>query len=295
MSIGFAIEEPRSVSAALELLGEGDETVRAIGGGTGLSLLMKYGFFEPTALVSLRHLGPELAGIDVTEEGGLRLGAMTTLRDLEDSAEVAQRAPLLRHALKVLATIRLRNMAQLGGAIAHGHPQMDTPPVLLALNAHVRVASHRGERSIDAADLFLGYYETAVEDDELILDVTIDPLGSHRAAYRKITARAVDDWPMLGVAAIGMRTDGRVSDLRVAVGALTDRAQRLPVAEEALVGTAGSAADIEAAASAAADSIDYHDSSSASAAYQRHIVAVHVRRALDEVLASTVGSTSKGR
>jgi aerobic carbon-monoxide dehydrogenase medium subunit len=283
MSSAFTIEEPRSVDETLEMLGAGDESVRLIAGGSGLALLMKYGFFEPTTLISLRHLAAELSSIDLTASGGVHLGAMATLRDLEDAPAVAERLPLLHQALKVLATIRLRNVAQLGGAIAHGHPQMDLPPVLLALDAKVRVRGHRGDRWIDAADLFLGYYDTAVEDDELITDVVVEPPGEHRASYRKVTARAADDWPMLGVAALATTRDGEVGELRVAVGALTDRAQRLP-AVEALAGQQVSPEIIAEAAVAGADSIDYQASASASSRYQRHLVAVHLRRALHEVL-----------
>ncbi|MCC5949548.1 MAG: xanthine dehydrogenase family protein subunit M [Nitriliruptoraceae bacterium] len=295
MSSGFTIEEPRSVDEALTLLAQGDETVRAIAGGTGLSLLMKYGFFEPATLVSLRHLRSSLADIEVTPDGGVRLGAMATLRDLEDAPIVAERLPLLRQALGRLATVRLRNAAQLGGAIAHGHPQMDTPPVLLALDAQVQVASIRGARTIAAQDMFLGYYETAVEDDELILEVRIPPQGEHRATYRKITARAEDDWPMLGIAALVATDGGRISRARVALGALTDRPMRLPDVESALQGSDPGSDEVEAIARDAAAALDLYDKPAASAAYQRHIVAVHLRRALLEILDLGDGSSKGGR
>lgn len=284
MSNGFTIEEPRTVQDALELLGQGDESVRVVAGGTGLTLLMRYGFFQPTMLVSLRHLRKELAGVEPTADGGLRLGAMNTLRDLEDSPEVAARAPLLRQALYRLATIRLRNIAQLGGAIAHGHPQMDLPPILLALNARVRVSGRRGSRWINADDLFLGYYETAVSDDELITEVVLPPPGEQRAVYRKVTPRTADDWPILGVAAVTRRDGGRVSEARVAVGALTDRAQRLPMAEAALVDTDPTPEQLRSIAEETADTLDYHHGPAGSVAFQRQIVAVHLRRALDAVV-----------
>lgn len=293
--MGFTIEEPRTLDDALEVLAGGDETVRAVGGGTGLALLMKYGFFEPTTLVSLRHLQADHSAVEATPGGGLRLGSMATLRDLERAPSVASQAPLLHQALQVLATVRLRNVAQLGGAIAHGHPQMDTPAVLLATDAQVHVANRDGDRWIDAGDLFLGYYETAVADDELITEVVLPPLGEHRASYRKVTARAVDDWPMLGVAVVDRGEGEEFRDLRVAVGALTERAQRLSDLEESLDGTAPNAADLEESAAAAAATVEVHDTPAASASYQRHLVAVHIRRALTQVLAERDGATRGSR
>ena len=281
----FTIEEPTTVDEAITLLSEGDESTRVVAGGTGLALLMRYGFFEPTTLISLRRLAPELSRIEVEPGGTVRLGAMATLRDLEDSDVVAQRLPLLRDALDVLATIRLRNVARLGGAIAHGHPQMDTPPVLLALDAEVHVVSTRGARSIPAAELFLGYYETAVEDDELITEVMIAP-KTGKAAYRKVTARAVDDWPMLGIAAQAQLRDGRLAEIAVALGALTDRAQRLTAMEQALQGAQATPELLAEAAAAGADEVEYHDKPVASAAFQRHLVQVHLRRTLAEVVSN---------
>lgn len=280
----LSIESPRSIEEALDLLSASDESVRPIAGGSGLGLLMKHGFFRPTLLVNLRYLASELQGIKVAPQGALHLGSMNTLRSLESSQEAYQHAPVLRQALRGLATVRLRNVAQLGGAIAHGDPQMDLPPVLLALDAKIRVRSRRGERWIGASDLFLGYYETAVENDELILEVVIPRLTEHRGMYRKCTARTVDDWPILGIAAVVSLQDGRPGALRVAVGAVADHAQRLPAVEGALSNFDGSAREIAEVAEGAADRLQYSDRLTASAAYQKRLVSVHLRRVLEQVL-----------
>lgn len=291
MTATFTIETPTTIDEALEILGGGDESVRPVAGGTGLTLLMQYGFFEPTTLVSLRHLVTDFSDIEVVGEGWLRLGALATLRDLERSSTVAERAPLLREALDRLATVRLRNVAQLGGAVAHGHPQMDLPAVLVALRAQIHARSHRGARVIPAEEVFLGYYETTIADDELITHVDIPPFPGQRAAYRKVTARTVDDWPTLGVAVAGRATGGIVDDLGLAIGAIGERPQRLDEVATALRGSPVSAAGLREAAEGAAAGLDLHDGATGSAAYQRRLVAAHVRRALETVL----GAEDTGR
>jgi carbon-monoxide dehydrogenase medium subunit len=297
----LSIESPRSIDEALGLLSASDESVRPIAGGTGLGLLMKHGFFRPTRLVNLRHLASELARVKDTADGGLHIGSMTTLRSLEASHEAHRYAPVLRQALRRLATVRLRNVAQVGGAIAHGDPQMDLPPVLLALDAKIRVSSRRGERWIGAADLFLGYYQTAIANDELVLEIVLPAMSESRGMYRKVTARTVDDWPILGIAAVVRLEDGRPGELRVAVGAVVDHAQRLPEVETALSNFDQSASFIQSTreiaevAEDAADRLQYSDRLTASAGYQRRLVAVHLRRALEEVLLDPDHRTRGGR
>lgn len=291
----LSIESPRSIDEALGLLSTSDESVRPIAGGTGLGLLMKHGFFQPTMLVNLRHLASELTDVGVAPDGALHMGSMITLRSLEVSQKVFQHAPVLRQALRSLATVRLRNVAQLGGAIAHGDPQMDLPPVLLALDARIRVRSARGERWIGAPDLFLGYYETAVENDELILEIVLPAMPGNRGVYRKCTARTVDDWPILGIAVVVTVQNDQPGELRVAVGAVADHAQRLPSVETALSNFTQTSAEIREVAEEAANRLQYSDRLTASAMYQRRLVAVHLRRVLEEVLLGPDGRTSAGR
>src|SRR5690606_16495632 len=99
-----------------------------------------------------------------------------------------------------LSNIRVRNVATVGGALAHGDPHMDLPPVLIALGASVTVAGPKGERSLAVEDLFAGYYETLLRRDELITEAVVPPTAGKRAAYMKVTTRAAHDWPALGVA-----------------------------------------------------------------------------------------------
>ncbi|MPZ52836.1 MAG: hypothetical protein GEU79_08900 [Acidimicrobiia bacterium] len=280
----FDLIEPETVDEALAVLSEGDETTRPISGGSGLALMMKYGFFQPTKLVSLRRIARDLSAIRALPDGGLQIGATATLRDVEDSPDVETQAPMLHESLKRLATIRLRNVAQIGGAIAHGAPQMDLPPVLLALNAQVQARSRRGERWIPAENVFLGYYHTAIEPDELVTQARIPQLGDHRGTYRKVTARSVDDWPLLGIAVLAQFEGGSIKTVTAAVGAISDHAQLLPTVEASLTGSEPSARDIRSVAEDAADTLDYKEGGMASPAYQRRLVATNLRLALESVI-----------
>src|SRR5439155_3498219 len=156
----FALEEPASLAEALALLDPDDPSVRAIAGGTALMLMMKSGLYRPQRLVSLRRLAPALTDIRATADGGLEIGAMVRLAELERSAAIRMAVPVIAETLLTHSNVRVRNVATLGGNLAHADPHMDLPPVLIALGASVRVAGPGGERVVRVEDLFTGYLET---------------------------------------------------------------------------------------------------------------------------------------
>ncbi len=281
----FELVEPATIDEAVALLDPDDAGVRAIAGGTALMLMMKARLFEPVRLVSLRRVNGALRGVRENAGGGLTVGAMTTLTELERSPKIAAALPVMSRALHTLSNVRIRNVATLGGHLAHGDPHMDLPPILLTLGARVRAVSRRGERWIDIADLFVGYYQVAVARDELIteIDVPAQPAGVH-TWYAKFAALSADDWPSVGVA-VWYRTDGeRIAEARVAVSAATEMPLRLAGAERALVGNAPTPQTFAAAADVAAEAIEPVADIRGTAAYKREMVRVHTRRALAQAL-----------
>ena len=132
--IPFELAEPASLAAAITLLDPDDLTIRPIAGGIALMLMMKAGVFQPTKLVTLRKIESEYSSISAGADG-LRIGAMTTLRALERSDEVRKHAPVITRTLRTLSNVRVRNVATVGGALAHADPHMDLPPVLIALGS----------------------------------------------------------------------------------------------------------------------------------------------------------------
>ena len=247
----FELAQPRTLPEAIALLDA--EGARPFSGGTALMLMMKAGVLRPQRLVSLRNLG--LANIEAA--GSLRIGAMTTLSALERSAEVRKGWPVIARTLRTLSNVRVRNVATVGGALAHADPHMDLPPLLSALGARAVLQGPQGTRTIPVEEIVTGYLETSLRSAELMTHVEVPALGKSRAAYLKCTTRSADDWPAVGVAvALGEET-------RIFVSAATDRPTR--IADESGL----AALKIEG---------DLHGS----AAYKRQLLKVYLRRAIDE-------------
>jgi carbon-monoxide dehydrogenase medium subunit len=280
----FDLVEPTTLDEAVTLLGA-NEAARPIAGGTALLLMVKAGLFQPEALVSLRRLRADLTGIARQDDGGLRIGAMTTLTELGRSPLVRDMFPVITRTLRTLSNVRIRNVATLGGHLAHGDPHMDLPPVLLCLGARLRVHGSQGERWIALDDLYSGYYETTLRRDELITHIVLPaPPPEWAAAYVKFTALSADDWPAVGVAVSAVRHDGSLGDVRVSIGAAMERALRLGGVEAQLEGARPSADLVRAAADAAAQEVRPLGDLRGSAEYKREMVRVHTRRAVDAVL-----------
>jgi carbon-monoxide dehydrogenase medium subunit len=279
----FELAEPRSLKAALKLLDANDPSVRVFGGGTALMLMMKAGVFQPARLVSLRRIETRHSEIIATPDGGLRIGAMATLSSLMQSAVVKQAAPVITQTLKTLSNVRVRNVAMLGGHLAHGDPHMDLPPVLTALGAQVRLLSQAGERTLAIADLYTGYYETALADHELITEVIVPPQADWRAVYLKITTRAADDWPTLGIAvSLQMHANG-VKDARIVVSAATNTPVRLHDAENVLRGASLNAASLARCGDAAVSNVELAADAHGSSAYKRELLRVYTQRAVRQL------------
>ena len=244
----FELLQPATLGEAIALLA--DEDARAFSGGTALMLMMKAGVLRPKRLVSLRRLG-----LDRIEGGAsLRVGAMTTLRALEKSEAVKRGWPVIPKMLRTLSNVRVRNVATVGGALAHADPHMDLPPLLAALGARVTV---NGERSMPVEELYAGYLENTLRRGEVITHVSIPAMGNRRAAYLKCTTRSADDWPAVGVAVVLGQEE------RIFVSAATDRPTR--------IGGEQDIADLPIEG-------DLHGS----AAYKRQLLKVYLKRAMHE-------------
>jgi carbon-monoxide dehydrogenase medium subunit len=281
----FELVEPATLDEAIGLLDPDDPGVRAVAGATALMLMMKARIFQPSRLVSLRRLNGSLRGVRDDGRGGLRIGAMTTLAELEHSTPLRDAAPAMSRALRTLSNVRVRSVATLGGHLAHGDPHMDLPPILMTLGARVRAVGRRGERWIDLTDFPVAYYQTALGKDELIAEVAVpaQPAGVH-TWYAKYTALSADDWPTVGVAAWYRLDSDRIAEARIAVSAATERPLRVASAEAALTGASPTPDTFAQAADAAASEVEPLADTRGSAAYKREMVRVHVRRALAQAL-----------
>jgi carbon-monoxide dehydrogenase medium subunit len=284
----FELLEPRSLREAIELLDPEDASVRPIAGGTALMLMMKAGVFQPARLVSLRGISA-MTSIGQDDGGALRIGAMTPLAMVERSAAVRAHAPVITQTLRTLSNVRVRNVATVGGHLAHGDPHMDLPPVLIALGAQVSVVGRSGARTIPVEELFAGYFETVLVRDELISELVVPAQGTGRACYLKCTTRAVHDWPALGVA-VSLNSEGHsVRHVSIVISAATEKPTRLTHAEKVLHGGPIDDATLRRAGEAAAEEAELISDGQGSASYKKQLVRVYVARALRTALAQDDG------
>jgi carbon-monoxide dehydrogenase medium subunit len=284
--IPFDLAEPKSLAEAIKLLDPDDAAVRPFAGGTALMLMMKAGVFRPTRLISLAKIEKKYSAIAAGKDG-LCIGAMTTLSALEHSAEIRKHAPVITRTLRTLSNVRVRNVATVGGALAHADPHMDLPPVLIALGASISVAGPNGARELAVEDLFTGYFETVLKKNELISELRVPAQDKKRAAYLKVTTGSADDWPALGVAVVLKGDSGSVKSARVVVSAATSKAMRLPSAEAALAGQRIDDKVLARAGDAAAEEANIIADVRGSVSYKRELIRVYVQRAVRQALEGT--------
>jgi carbon-monoxide dehydrogenase medium subunit len=271
------IHHPTTLAEAVELLQRYDGEARVLAGSTALTLMIHQRLIDPPALISLGRV-PGLNGL-TTGPDGLALGALVTHRQVERSEVVRAAAPVLTQAFAVVANVRVRNAATVGGVLAEADYASDPPTAFRALDATVHATGPAGERAIPIADFFHGFYETSLASDEILVRVTVPPpVAGTSSAYLRYTTRSSEDRPCVGVAAlVRLDGDGVCEELRVAVGAATEIPARFPDLEAAASGR-----PVQEAAQLLADGyasrIDPLDDLRGSSWYRTEMIRVWVRR-----------------
>jgi carbon-monoxide dehydrogenase medium subunit len=277
----FEYSAPNTLSEALALLSSGNAKVLA--GGMSLIPLMKLRLAAPEHLVDLGRV-PDLKAI--REEGGsVRIGATVTHYEIESSPLIRAKCPLLAEAASNIGDVQVRNMGTIGGSIAHADPAADYPASLLALEAQVRIASAKGERTARIEEFLVDALSTALEPGEIVREVIV-PVESAGTgvSYQKMVQPA-SGFAIVGAAVRVRKSGGKVAFIRVGITGLAAKAFRAAAVEKLIEGTAGSAADVQKAANVVADGVDANSDLSASAAYRRQMAKVYTARALTQALA----------
>jgi aerobic carbon-monoxide dehydrogenase medium subunit len=289
--IDFDFQVPASVEEALEVLKQRGEEARVIAGGTALVILMKQRLVRPELVVSLRRL-PELQRLSA-DNGALHIGATVTHRAMETDAAVRERWPLLADTFRHVATVRIRNMATVGGGIVHGDPNQDPPPALIALGARARLRSSEGEREVPLQDFFLDYYETDVRPGEILTEIVV-PAQPAKAgwAYTKFLPRTADDYATVSVACLLTLEDGtnRCREARVALGSAGTTPLRVEAVEAALQGQELTPERLREAAQQVENRVDPISDFRGSSDYKREMAVVWTRRALEQALERARGN-----
>jgi len=279
----FEYRAPRVLDEALAVLREHGEDARVVAGGTALVTMMRQHLVRPGCLVSLRDV-QGLNRIEATN-GALRLGALVTHREAEVSPLVRERLPVLAETFRRVGTVRIRHMATIGGALAHADPNQDPPVTLLALGARVEIRGARGHRELPWGEFFRDYYETALEQGELVTAVSVPLLrGASGATFLKFLPRTADDYATVAVAAIvTLAPDGeRCREARIALGSVGVTPLRVGAAEALLAGERLGESLLRAAGEAVKGQVDPLSDHRGSAAYKREMTGVMVGRALSQ-------------
>lgn len=277
----FEYFRPRTVAEALDLRAEHGEDVLVLAGGQSLIPTMNFRLAQPRALIDLGKLG-DLARIDLAPSGALRIGAMVRQRVLERSPLVAEHATLLAEAVPHVAHPQIRNRGTVGGTMAQADPTGEIPAVMLALGARLKASSVRGERWIPVDEFFTGWFENALDPDELLTEIEVPPPPAGRVVAFEEIARRRGDHALVGLA-VAADMDGQGSCQAVRIGLLSagDRPLRAAGAEEVLANETPKPELVEAAVAALSE----HDArpigdGHASETYRRALLAVLARRAL---------------
>jgi aerobic carbon-monoxide dehydrogenase medium subunit len=274
---------PTMLPEAVQLLAARDDA-KPLAGGQSLVPMLAFRLLAPTLLVDLRKLA-DLRGIAITEDG-VRLGALTRWRDIEDDAQLATAHPLLKAAIAHVAHYQIRNRGTVGGSLAHADPAAEMPGIALTCEAQIAVVGKSGPRLIEAADFFTGALSTALAADEIIVEVRLPPWPRGRRWGFQEFARRRGDFAM-AAAAVFYDEDarGRAINAHIGVIGVADRPLRLPAVEALLNGQTLDAATITQAETATAAAVDPPEDIHASAPYRRALAGTMVERALRQAMA----------
>jgi aerobic carbon-monoxide dehydrogenase medium subunit len=255
-----------SAAHAIELLASHGDDAKVLAGGHSLLPMMKLRLAAPAVLIDIGRAAG-LAGIAVDGDE-LVIGATTRHAELASSALVGADAPLLAHAASLVGDPQIRHRGTIGGSLAHADPAADLPMALVALGGSVELTGPAGARRVAAEDFFVGFFETALWDGELLTAVRVPRRPGIRWGYEKFVRRA-NDWAIVGAAAI----DGRIALANMGSVPLRARA-----AEQALAGGASKAEAAALAAEGTSPGEDIH----ADRAFREHLARVLTRRVLEQ-------------
>lgn len=278
----FDMAFPETVGEACRTL-EKNPGSQVIAGGTAITVVMKEGVFAPDLLINIRGLAEDYSYVEEDDES-VRIGALTTLRDVERSNLVAEHLPVVVECLQEIAGVRVRNSATLGGHLAHADVHLDLPPVLAGYDAEVVIADGEGERQVPVEEFMQGYYETDLDDAELISEIVIPkPDPDTRGTYVKHRYFSEVDWPCVGVAAFVVPDGEEVTDVRILLNSVSHKPiLRLDGVGETLDGSL-SEERISEVAEDAREQASPSDDLRGSAEYKERMAGVFTERALRQL------------
>jgi carbon-monoxide dehydrogenase medium subunit len=275
--VAFDYIRPSTVEDAVAALADAGDEAKVLAGGQSLLPVLRLRLAAPNLLVDLGALA-HLRG--VRDDGdALVIGAMTTHAEVMASPLVVEHAPLLAQATAQVGDRQIRHRGTVGGSLAHADPAGDLPAVARAMDVTFVVQGPGGRREISAADWSVDYFTTALNPDEVLVEVRLPKYAGWGAHYEKFH-HVAQAWAIVGVAALVKRDNGSIAQARVALTNMGPTPVRATAVEEALRGADASTAAIEAAAGQAAEGTMPPDDLTGSSEYRRHLARVLTARAV---------------
>jgi aerobic carbon-monoxide dehydrogenase medium subunit len=277
----FDYLEPATVAEACALLKQHRGEAKVFAGGSHLTILMKQGLYNPKALVNIKKIS-EIKGIKYDAEEGLSIGALVTHREIETSALVREKFPVLCDAEREVANIRVRNMGTVGGNLASGEPLTDLSQIFIALDGEAKITGPDGHRAIPIEELFLDFYTTSLAEDEILTQVLVPPLPPRSGVeYIRFSSSSVVDKPSAGVAVrLTLENSGEtIQTARIVLGCVGATPARARKAEALITGKQLTPQLAEEAGSAASQECSPTSDLRGSEPYKRAIVRTLVKRA----------------
>jgi carbon-monoxide dehydrogenase medium subunit len=279
----FEYHRPSTVEEAVGLLSSLGSEAKILAGGHSLLPMMKLRFAEPEHLVDINRI-PELKGVRVIGDD-IVIGAMTSENAVIADPVLNEKVPLLPEAAKLIADPQVRNRGTIGGDIAHGDPANDHPALALACDAVMTIAGPSGTRKVPASEFFLGTYWTALEESDILTEITVKafPRGAGYA-YKKLK-RKTGDWATAACAVVVALNGNTISHIRITLTNLGPTALRAHDAEAVLMGHQVTDELIRQAAAKAMEICDPAEDLRGDAEYKTAMAGQMVQRAINEALA----------
>jgi carbon-monoxide dehydrogenase medium subunit len=282
----FEYFEPATVNEAVALLAKYKNEAKVMAGGTDLMVNLKHDVIRPNYVINIGNIS-ELDFLDFDGGKGLRIGALTTMRALIESAKLRQSYPVIHQAASQLGNPAIRNVATIGGNLCNSSPAADSAPALIGLSAKAKIAGPGGEKLVALEDFFSGPQKNILGTGEILTEIQVPaPPANCKGIYLKYGGRGVADLAIVGVAIVASLAADKVgNDVKVVLGAVAPTPMRAKKTEEALKGQKITEALIDKCAQTAASEARPITDQRSSAAYRKTLVQVYTKRALSKLVA----------
>lgn len=286
----FKYHAPHSLEEALSLMNQHADEAKLLAGGQSLVPAMNFRVVQPSLLIDLNRV-QEMAYIS-EDKNALRIGAMARERQLEFNASIEARTPLLHEAIPFIAHPQIRNRGTVGGSIVNADPAAELPVLMLALDARLKAQSISGERWIDAKDFFVGMFTTALEPNEILVEIELPFMSAHTGwSFMEVAPRA-GDYALMGVAAlVTLDENGKCTHAKLVYLNAGDGPVDAKDAAKSLEGETLSDAVMESAATMASEKeINPFGNVHTSPEFQRHLAKVLTKKALKQAIQRAGGA-----